>query len=568
MFWMIIIILLVVILAGVGIWAWQTHLTHEIKELDATVAALDTGELTGMIRSIEQLRLSGESLKTFTKWQRTYQQLTEKNLTDLQTQLLDVEQANRQFRFSVVNSGMKAIDQLMLDTRKALGEVRTALTQLKASEAENRTRMLKLRDDYQEARKTILAKSFSFGEALNTLEQSLETIGEALKEVSVTNDSGDHEAAKSQLDAVNKQVRTLQDQVKTLPPLVNAVVNEFPAQLTEIETGHETLTQRHFVFTEDVPGGVQVIQAKLAKAQTQIAGLQLDALKANTDDVATSIDALYAVMEKELVAQKAVMSQHNSLAKFIAHATKQNNTLMRELNHLNESYTLNHNELQDAASLQNQINRLNEDFTRAQDAIQQNTAVYSVILDQFTETKNALHDIEAKQVAINTSVVGLRASEQKADDSATQFEMDLRDIKYEVSRHSLPGLPKTYLDFFRVVTGEVDDLNDDLNQTKIDMDEVAKNLIKIAEDIDQLKDQSRALVDAAGMTEQLLQYANRYKTNHEEVAKAAIQSKTQYSRYNYQAAADTIASALEKVEPGSYKKVENDYLNQRTDSLF
>jgi septation ring formation regulator len=70
------------------------------------------------------------------------------------------------------------------------------------------------------------------------------------------------------------------------------------------------------------------------------------------------------------------------------------------------------------------------------------------------------------------------------------------------------------------------------------------------------------------MCEQLLQYANRYKTSHPEVDKAVVQAKDLYQHYNYAQAADVIAAALEQVEPGAYQKVEDDYLASKSASLF
>jgi septation ring formation regulator len=41
-----------------------------------------------------------------------------------------------------------------------------------------------------------------------------------------------------------------------------------------------------------------------------------------------------------------------------------------------------------------------------------------------------------------------------------------------------------------------------------------------------------------------------------------------YQHYNYSHAADVIAAALEKVEPGAYQKVEDDYLKSQSAALF
>ena len=72
----------------------------------------------------------------------------------------------------------------------------------------------------------------------------------------------------------------LRRQVKELPPLVNEQVNEFPAQINEIEHGYRQLTTAHYVFTDDIPGMVEDVNEKMADANTALKSLDVDATEA------------------------------------------------------------------------------------------------------------------------------------------------------------------------------------------------------------------------------------------------------------------------------------------------
>ncbi|WP_179395238.1 septation ring formation regulator EzrA [Lacticaseibacillus absianus] len=564
----IIAILVLIVLVGLGVWGFQLKNNRAIQQLDAQIATLDDGSITSLIRNIDQLGVAGASLDGFTAQRQAYQQLTSGPLTDLQTALLDVEQANKQFRFKSVNADLQTLDALRADTQQQLVAIHGALQKLQASEAENRGQLNRLRDDYQEARKTVLAKSFAYGEALPPLEAALQDIAAQLTTVNATNVEGDYDLAKTQLHQARLAIAAVQNQIKALPQLVNSVVNEFPEQLNEIERGDAQLVARHFRFTEDIPEGVASVRALVAQAEQQIRDLDVTELTANAATIADKIDSLYAVMEKELTAKDTVDKTGADLRQFINHALKQNHTLATELDHLNQSYALNHDELKRTNDLRLELETLQTGYQQAIDRIADHTAIYSAVRDQFGATRTDLKAIELKQQAINASVADLRETEQKAVDQADQFELALRDIKYEMSRHGLPGLPRPYLDFFRAVTRTVDQLNRDLNQVKIDLDQIAKQLIRIATDIETLKTKSREVIDAAAMTEQLLQYANRYKTTHEDIAKAVEAAHTLYAQFNYQQAADVIGAALESTEPGSVKKVEDAYLTAKGADLF
>ena len=61
--------------------------------------------------------------------------------------------------------------------------------------------------------------------------------------------------------------------------------------------------------------------------------------------------------------------------------------------------------------------------------------------------------------------------------------------------------------FFFVVTDEIKRLDHDLSQIKINLDEIAKQMVLIQDDLDKLKVKTNNLIDSALITEQLLQYA-------------------------------------------------------------
>lgn len=567
MIWFFVIVVIIVVAAG-GVWWLQHYFQTRIKNLDAQVEAIDVGALSSQIRSIEQLKLTGDSLATFSKWERAFDQLNDDDLADLQKILLDLEDQAKRFRFDHAQKIAKVLEAKIDTARQQYDLISQALQDIRHDEADNRSKMLQLRDDYQVSRKTILAKSFVFGDAQPALEQQLQQLAELFQKIDQINNDGDHQAAKSEIKQLSDEMAALRRQVKELPPLVNEQVNEFPAQINEIEHGYRQLTTAHYVFTDDIPGMVEDVNKKMADANTALKSLDVDATEAANSEIEAEIDKMYAIMEKEMQARKRVDVAAPDLRQFIDHALRQNRELQTELDHLNQSYTLNHDEIKIAKDLKTQLDSIDANYIKDTDAIEAGKAVYSDVIERFDATKDELTAIEKQQVQINQAVAGLKKGEIVANKQAENFELDMRNIKHEILRHHLPGLPQDYVSQVKHVTAEIEQLNHDLDQVKINMDAIAKFLIKIASDIDALKKATSALIDAAGLTEELMQYANRYKTTVKPVAEAVHQATESYMQFDYKQAADTLATALEQTEAGSYKKVEDAYLARKKASLY
>lgn len=567
MIWFFIIVAIIIVAAG-SVWWLQHYFQTRIKDLDEKVEAIDIGALSSQIRSIEQLKLTGDSLTTFGKWERAFDQLNDHDLAELQKILLDLEDQVKRFRLDRASKIAKVLEDKIETAQRQYELISQALQDIRHDEADNRSKMLQLRDDYQVSRKTILAKSFVFGDAQPALEQQLQQLAQLFQKIDQINNDGDHQAAKAEIKQLAEQMRVLKKQVKELPPLVNEQVNEFPGQINEIQHGYRQLTTAHYVFTDDIPGMVADVEAKMKDANAALKSIDVEATEAANAEIEAEIDKMYAIMEKEMQAKKRVDVASPDLRRFIDHALRQNRELQAELDHLNQSYTLNHHEIKTAKNLKMQLDAIDANYTKDTDAIEAGEAVYSDVIARFDETKEQLTAIEKQQVQINQDVAGLKKGEIIANKQAESFELDMRNIKHEIVRHHLPGLPQDYVNKVKHVTAEIDQLNHDLDQVKINMDAIAKFLIKIASDIDDLKKTTSALIDAAGLTEELMQYANRYKITVKPVADAVKHATELYMQFDYQQAADTLATALEQTEQGSYKKVEDAYLARKKASLY
>lgn len=96
------------------------------------------------------------------------------------------------------------------------------------------------------------------------------------------------------------------------------------------------------------------------------------------------------------------------------------------------------------------------------------------------------------------------------------------------------------------------------------MEEITKQLIMIESDLDILAEKTTDLVDSAELSEQLLQYANRYRLTHDEVAKASQEAQRLFDQeFDYAKSLETIATVLDQVEPGSYKRLEDNYYKRK-----
>lgn len=565
MFYILIGIVVVALAIYLGVVFYQRHFVKQIKKLEERKGELMALPIPERLTKLRSLHLTGESLDNFKRWEKQYNQLANHNFATVEGYLFDAETANAKYQFLQVNRVLKQLRAYLTETDQDLLDVQDALENLLANEADTRQQIQRLREKYQQLRKRLLTKSFSFGPALDQLEATLGRLEVDFDQANEMTTSGDHLGAKAILQKLVTETEQLEDRMQRIPKRYNELANEFPEQLVEIDDIDQRMRAEHYNFIdEQMEIKQQQLSDQLDKSLSLLSKLDIDAVEATNDGIAAGIDELYDQLEAEMRAKQTVDQQMPTITTFAEHAKKQNHELLLELDHLNQSYALTHDELASAKKLTNQISEQQALLTGFKQQIKDHQAVYSAIAEEMQQIDSRLTKIEEQQQAIHEQVAGLHEGEKLANDNLRQFELELRNTKRAVEKLNLPGLKQSYLDFFFVVSDEIKALDQSLNQIKINLDEIAKQLILVQEDLDELKQKTADLIDSALMTEQLLQYANRYRLDFPDIQAACLETQTIFNEtYDYQKALDTLATALEKVDPGAYTKIEKNYFQQK-----
>jgi len=554
-------IIVLAIVIYIGVLAYQHHVNQQLKELRDRKEKLDKESLSADIKKANRLSLTGKSLQDFNDLQKSFEDIDSNREKQFSEQLEAGEAQTKNFQIFAARETRNKLAELVTVMEQEFNSVKTGLADLQEIDRQHRQAVSDLESKYQEIRKTLLAKNFSYGPSIDKLEDMLSGLEADFDDFSKFTSEGDHEHAESILESLRTETGRLEELLSAIPGLYKDIATEFPAQLTEIKTGSQQMMKQHFNFPKmDFEQEIAGLGKQIETSKQALEGLKIEDASAANARIEKQIDRLYAAMETEYQARGPVEENLDVLSRFIAHAQNQNRVLLRELERLNQNYTLDHDEVATARGLTEQLKQINDGYQLDIQSLTEKSAVYSEILKRQEKQKVELTQIEKQQTEINDSVSALSDEEKKARETLQRFDFEMHSLKRNIENLNLPGLPKDYLDYFFVVSDEVDKLADAIGQVQINMEEITKQLIMIQSDLDTLKEKSTDLRDSAKLAEQLIQYANRFRLSKPEIETASQKAKALFDReYKYTESLETIATALDKVEPGSYKRLEDSY---------
>lgn len=559
-------ILIIAAIAMVIILLYQRRCSNKLKELSNRLSQVDEDALAKQLDKSRLDSLMGESLKRFTELRYQYDHELLPTFKKAQELVKTIE--NNMHGSSLFSVG-RELSVLQDETDTVMGQYQSLQEQLASlSQAvdQQMAAVSELRTKYNQFDRQLDEKGFQFGQSKTELQSRLVNLEKKYEHFSDIVRKGDHDAAAELLQDLQDQTRDFEQLMKDIPTLYRPLYAEFPDQLKELKKGYTDLTEQHYCFTEDdIDKQVDEMEKQRTDALDQLAKLDLGVVKRTNKEMSDQIDHLYDVMQQELDAKPHVLKAEPQLESHLAHAQKQNEELLNELEHLSISYTLNNNELVDTRQLNEQLKTIREDVDDIKTALKEQTAVYSEIWQQQQDHEQSLTEIEEEQKKINDGVANLSTDEKRARQALQRFITSIRTTKRRVEEMNLPGIPKDYMDYFFVVSDEISKLSHAMNQSQINMEDITKQLLIVQDDLENLQDKTDNLRDSAALTERLIQYANRLSGNNQKIDEAIQQSQKQFNKHQYNESLQTIGTALEEAEPGSFKRLEQEYYSENKD---
>ncbi|MFI3079685.1 septation ring formation regulator EzrA [Streptococcus sp. 2021WUSS124] len=517
------------------------------------------------VETVKALHLIGQSQVSFREWNQKWVDLSLNSFADIENHIFEAEGYNNAFRFVSAKNAIDSIDSQIDLIEEDIASIRHGLMELKEQEEKNSGRVkhaLNLFDSLQEA---VRENPDSYGETLPELEKQLKNIEVEFSEFVMLNSSGDPIEASEILDKTEEHMIALNQIMDRIPSLIERVTKDFPEQLEDLESGYRKLVEQNYLFTEaNIESQFQNIRVSIRENTALIVSFDLDAAEAENEGIQVKIDHLYKVFNREIEANKEAVKISKNLPKFLEHVVQNTQLLDEESQRLNATYLLADSKLSRINQLKARLESIEIVVTESVEDIENPQVAYSILEERLDHSLASLKEIEEEQLVLADYLKSQELSENTARKKATLYINKLHTLKRYMEKRNLPGIPAEFLTNFFRTSDHVEALIAELDYKRINIEVVNRLLENATYDMNQLEELAYLIVQNATLTEQLLQYSNRYRSFDESVQKAFNRSLSIFEKdFDYQAAFEEISFALETVEPGVTERFVRSYEKTR-----
>ena len=522
------------------------------------------------VEAVKNMHLIGQSQIAFREWNQKWVDLSLNSFADIENNLFEAEGFNNSFRFLKARQQIEQIESQISLIEEDIDSIRKALADLEKQESKNSGRVLHALDLFENLQHKVADNSEQYGAALPEIEKQLEHIQSEFSQFVTLNSSGDPVEAAGVLDSTENHILALTHIVDRIPAIVAKLTTELPEQLEDLEAGYRKLLDANYHFVEtDIESRLQLLYEALKNNHENLRKLELDNAEYENAQIQEEINALYDIFTREIASEKAFEKLMSTLPTYLGHLKENNEVLVKDMERLGKTYLLSESDVNRVRRLQADITAMSttvEEMTSEQSEV---TEPYSILKERLENLQTTLKDIEDDQIGVSERLVQIEKDDVNARQKANVYVNRLHTIKRYMEKRNLPGIPQKFLKLFFDASHSTEDLMAELEQSQINIESVNRVLEIATNDMEILEAETYSIVQNATLTEQLLQYSNRYRSFDERIQQAFHEALHIFeTEFDYQASFEKISQALELAEPGVTNRFVTSYEKTRETIRF
>jgi septation ring formation regulator, ezrA len=547
------------------------------KRNEALLAALEERKeelynlpVNDEVEAVKNMHLIGQSQVAFREWNQKWVDLSLNSFADIENNLFEAEGYNNSFRFLKAKQAIGNIESQVQLIDEDIKAIRQALSELKEKEEMNSGRVVHALDMFENLQKQVASDPDAYGPALPEIEKQSENIQVEFSKFVTLNSSGDPVEAAEILDTAENHIVALTHIVEKVPAIVKDLQTTLPDQLEDLESGYRKLLESGYHFTEtDLEARFQQLHAALKANLANVAALELDNALYENEQIQEEINALYDIFTREIESHKVVEKLVKALPGYLAHAKENNKSLAEEVERLSkifESKVLKENHLKELEAELTAQELVVEDALNDTSETQK---AYSILQEELEAIEERLKEIEDDQIALSETLSKIEKDDTNARQKVNIYANRLHAIKRYMDKRNLPGIHQSFLTIFFTASDNTEALLAELEGRRVNIENVNRLLDILTNDMTELEEETYKLVQYATLTEQLLQYSNRYRSFDDHVQAAFDEALYIFEKeYDYPASFKVISEALETVEPGVTERFVSSYEKTRESIRF
>ncbi|EYL79994.1 septation ring formation regulator EzrA [Staphylococcus aureus] len=560
----IILAIIVIILIAVGVLFYlRSNKRQIIEKAIERKNEIETLPFDQNLAQLSKLNLKGETKTKYDAMKKDNVESTNKYLAPVEEKIHNAEALLDKFSFNASQSEIDDANELMDSYEQSYQQQLEDVNEIIALYKDNDELYNKCKVDYREMKRDVLANRHQFGEAASLLETEIEKFEPRLEQYEVLKADGNYVQAHNHIAALNEQMKQLRSYMEEIPELIRETQKELPGQFQDLKYGCRDLKVEGYDLDHvKVDSTLQSLKTELSFVEPLISRLELEEANDKLANINDKLDDMYDLIEHEVKAKNDVEETKDIITDNLFKAKDMNYTLQTEIEYVRENYYINESDAQSVRQFENEIQSLISVYDDILKEMSKSAVRYSEVQDNLQYLEDHVTVINDKQEKLQNHLIQLREDEAEAEDNLLRVQSKKEEVYRRLLASNLTSVPERFIIMKNEIDHEVRDVNEQFSERPIHVKQLKDKVSKIVIQMNTFEDEANDVLVNAVYAEKLIQYGNRYRKDYSNVDKSLNEAERLFKNNRYKRAIEIAEQALESVEPGVTKHIEEEVIKQ------
>lgn len=361
--------------------------------------------------------------------------------------------------------------------------------------------------------------------------------------------------AKNFTEEIENRIDSLQENLKDLPSYVYVVSDLLPSKIDKVDELITSLEGDEYALEEmNIAARRQEVDKQMEESIAHVKNVDIKGAAEVLEPLTGLIEELVIDLGKELDSYKQFKEKWRESYNELQRLTDVYQNTMKEYRRLFTEFVIDEEEVviskkyEEFKQIQEDANDLIEQMESGHFAYANMLEHVENLYDRMMQHDTYLEEFEKQKEDIETK-------NQKTEELLENINIVLLEIKSEIKNEHLPLVNDSYRDYIADSYDKVEEIKRFKAHKPVVLNELCAKVEGARDVIYKLYDNVHNMIVTAGMVEDAIVYANRYRSMFLEVNTELTKAEVLFRNGEYRNALQVAVDILERLEPGKYEEL-------------
>lgn len=361
--------------------------------------------------------------------------------------------------------------------------------------------------------------------------------------------------AKNFTEEIENRIDSLQENLKDLPSYVYVVSDLLPSKIDKVDELITSLEGDEYALEEmNIAARRQEVDEQMEESIAHVKNVDIKGAAEVLELLTGLIEELVIDLGKELDSYKQFKEKWRESYNELQRLTDVYQNTMKEYCRLITEFVIDEEEVVISKKYE-EFKQIQKDANDLIEQMESGHFAYANMLEHVENLYDRMMQHDAYLEEFKKQKEDIDTKNQKTEELLENINIVLLEIKSEIKNEHLPLVNDSYRDYIADSYNKVEEIKRFKTYKPVVLNELCAKVEGARDVIYKLYDNVHNMIVTAGMVEDAIVYANRYRSMFLEVNTELTKAEVLFRNGEYRNALQVAVDILERLEPGKYEEL-------------